>query len=746
MRRQWQRGNSHHGGSQSRIGSTIGLQSRVHVGSAVKQLSTVCSGYKVSRLNQKLMDVTRKKIPNSKPQPPVVRWKLGESRYPHRGAGLQAQLVAAPMRIVPSRLHAPPVAARPFLQFSQKMQLQSRTTHQVSHYSYRRDSGVLTATQMRLVPRGKTSESTGQQPISTKRLQQKVFRRVSNAGPTLRVNSRFASCGLHGSLPQKVHVNLPPQVVVRRAGEQVDSDNLPDVHKGKASRETDVDLRAVGAPPGMTAPKNNNGEPATPPNIVDQSSSSCVAPAKGASSKSVSDDTERAGATSKNCDSGGSSSSSTSDSEESEDCRGGKSGEMVGTASLNRACEEKAGGGHDVDKPGNKLPGRVKVKKKKAKKKRTRRKLNTAKSVRRKKRPGSGRPKSRETPEHTLAPVNSHSQGPHVPPKGQEIYPNRKLTVQHLVGGPKIVNIRAQGACSISICRTDPGYNPLKYQDNEDTSSSDEDDEAVSVSTTSADESCSEQSYEDTERGGDASEQKGKTASPTSPRRSCTPATRVCSKINTGLEELRSAGFQVVDGKVGKRRSLSPSPQPAQSRRTSIPLDTGLSELKKAGYIVVMKNPSSDDSSGRSGMPSESKATEPRYIDRDPEKEARLAKQRVQQHRAAVMAREKKEEKVASSRTAAWKAKEKAREVKRARIYAINYVMREWRNIQLEAFHSGNTKEDGGLLCSGEDSESEDEGEESEAEIGNVNKIRNSDEDEDGITVEGEDEDEDRQE
>jgi hypothetical protein len=156
-------------------------------------------------------------------------------------------------------------------------------------------------------------------------------------------------------------------------------------------------------------------------------------------------------------------------------------------------------------------------------------------------------------------------------------------------------------------------------------------------------------------------------------------------RLDTGLGDLKSKGFEVKyfvksdDSNALEEQIKAETEQARRERRERQALDTGLNKLKADGYVIKISNKESSEDDA------ETKST-PRK-DFDVVKQMQKAQKRVKE-RKKQEAKEKKD-KVSQGEKAASYVREtanKQKELRRARIYAINAIQREWRMAMMAAF------------------------------------------------------------
>ena len=187
------------------------------------------------------------------------------------------------------------------------------------------------------------------------------------------------------------------------------------------------------------------------------------------------------------------------------------------------------------------------------------------------------------------------------------------------------------------------------------------------------------------------------------------PTTAGRKTIDTGLNTLRDAGFTIVKRKPCRTRkeanTKSPTTKPSVSepsqgdteerapRRVSSQIDTGLQELKKKGWTVLkIKAPSSAANTKQLSKP---KITA-EEMEKKSAKFAAEAAKRVQQHRIAEAKKknmERPQTKALRTRSEQRTLAEKNKLANRARIYAMNFLMKAYRNAQIEAFKASEGKD-----------------------------------------------------
>ena len=177
-------------------------------------------------------------------------------------------------------------------------------------------------------------------------------------------------------------------------------------------------------------------------------------------------------------------------------------------------------------------------------------------------------------------------------------------------------------------------------------------------------------------------------------------------KLDTGLNQLKEKGFEI---KFFKKQELPTEEEIYEKKIKNKPkrrsLDTGLEKLKEDGYrIIKAKSSSTDDENGLS-------------TPRTPRKEYDADKEKVKaQKRVNEMKRKQaKESAQVSPNSQNRKAQEYARnlatkqkELRRARIYAVNCIQREWKIALMKAFDY-NMRNSGGLDDDDEEEEEDDE-------------------------------------
>eukprot|EP00946_MAST-07B_sp_MAST-7B-sp1_P003172 g3172.t1 len=166
------------------------------------------------------------------------------------------------------------------------------------------------------------------------------------------------------------------------------------------------------------------------------------------------------------------------------------------------------------------------------------------------------------------------------------------------------------------------------------------------------------------------------------------PQIRRKSSLDTGLKELREAGFSVVTtiaAGSGKEMSSGTSTERKLTcRRPPAPIDTGLGELKKKGFVVVRKK--SQSSAGKQKILKPTISVEEQ--ERVSAQRAAEAAKRVQQHRLAAAKKKNSgspQQEAQRARTEQRTLAEKNKLVNRARIYAVNCVMKAYRLVQIKA-------------------------------------------------------------
>jgi hypothetical protein len=167
------------------------------------------------------------------------------------------------------------------------------------------------------------------------------------------------------------------------------------------------------------------------------------------------------------------------------------------------------------------------------------------------------------------------------------------------------------------------------------------------------------------------------------------------------LDQLRQAGFTVVNAKpssAGDAASADVSRTSKHApRKPPAPIDTGLGVLEKKGFVVLRKKTQSSPVKDPSASQKPTMSVEERA--KLSAKRAAEAAKRVHQHRAAAAKKKSAgspQQEEFRSRTEQRTLAEKNKLVNRARIYAMNCVMKAYRLLQIEAFKNGQSLEETG--------------------------------------------------